>query len=63
MLKKTLRIDAWAVICNKNCGHQAFTDNDKAKKHCKFLNDEYKGYCRHKVKPCQIVVNSVWLNK
>ena len=51
---KNKTIKAWVVICSKAVGARAFTDKDKATAHKKFLNEEYRRVCSHKVYPCEI---------
>ena len=53
--KKTRKVKAWGILCDKSgIGMCHATDKDKVKSHAKFLNEEYGGYCKHRVIPVTI---------
>lgn len=39
----------WAVICDHNNGTSVHNTYEKAQEKRKFLNEEYNGYCKHKI--------------
>lgn len=52
MNKKKLKIIPeiqWAVICDHNNKDSIHNTYEKAKEKRNFLNEEYKGYCKHKI--------------
>jgi len=45
----------WAVICNKGNRTSVHNTYQRAKDKRKFLNEEYSGYCKHKIIKVKII--------